>query len=270
MIEVETRIVYWNEDLLELWGPRIRRISSAYNKTELATMLLGMRRVYVYHINSERFEESYEFLRENDLSFFLTDKSGVYQGFSHKHMPVEKGKPYNLFGAAVKRNDHEAGKLFKEYSSANPTNHVGIGKVLLGYPDCCTEAFDEIWPNISIDPIFETALETKGMKRNGNTVTVSVHPYSNNMLRYFGIRIIPHITCSMQCSKTIEQGKRWWEIMSEIDNEAAKWAKEILSMPMTWNCYRGVAIIDTPVFRGITNSDMTLKKKIVNSLGWKQ
>lgn len=266
-INPQTRKVYWNKDLEALWEPRIKRVRKLYSDAELATVIAGMRRVYVYHVNSERFDASYEFLRKNDLVFFPTNKSGVYSGFSHKHMPVERGKPYTLYGAAVSHNDQEAGELFTKYSTGELTDHTGIGD-LLGYPTCCTAFFNENWSHTSIDPIYEAAIETPDSRVVDGVVEVATHPYCNNMLRYFGIRITPHLTCSMTCDETIKWGEEWIEIMRQIDEEATNWLLELQSMPLTWDCYKGVAIIDTPLFRGVTNSDTTLTKKVVHNLGW--
>ncbi len=267
--QATTQILWWNEELKSLWEPRIERIKKTYARTELGTVLIGMRRVYVYHIHSQTFEESYNFLRENNLVFYPVRKTGVYSGFSHKHPPVEKGKPFILYGAAVKNDDREAGELFLKYSTnKEKTNHKGIGNELLGYMNCCINFFDKVWSSISVDPMYEAALKTPKTKARDNTVEVSCHPYCNNMLRYFGIRITPHLTCSMQCKKTIKWGKEWFSIMQQLDSEAAEWTKELLSMPLTWSAYKGVAIIDTPIFRGITNSDKTLQRKIVKNTGW--
>jgi len=266
-IKPTTRIAWWSNELKDLWEPRIERIRAAYNATELTTVITGMRRVFVYHINSATFDESYEFLRKNKLVYYPTNKSGLYSGFSHKHQPVEHGKPYMLYGAAVKSDDEEAGDLFTKASNGG-TDHVIIG-TLLGYPRCCIDFFNNTWGSESIDPMYEAAIQTKNVDiKEDGSVDVSVHPYCNNLLRYFGIRITPHLTCSMQCDETIKWGEEWMEIMTQIDEEAAVWAKEVLSMPLTWNCMKGVAIIDTPIFRGVTNSDTSIDKKLVNNLGW--
>ena len=73
-IDPTTIIVYWNKEDKALWEPRIARVRKAYNQTEIDTVLNGMRRVYVYHVNSERFEDSYKFLKDNELVFFPTNK----------------------------------------------------------------------------------------------------------------------------------------------------------------------------------------------------
>lgn len=279
-IKPTTRTSFWNRELEELWRPRFSRMSKLYHDTEIATFLTGMRRVYVYHVNSQRFIESYEFLRKNDLVFFPTNETGTYQGFAHGHPPKEKGKPYQVYGAIVRRDDQEAGELFVEYSTSTeekPTNHKGIGEELLGYPDCGADFFAEHWNQPSVDPMYEAALNTKDVELEVTDVihgpvihkaTVNTHPYCNNMLRCFGFRITPHLTCSMQCEKTIKWGEEWFEIMRQIDEEAADWLLEVLSMPLTWDYNKGAAIVDTPIFRGITNSNTHLTHQVVVNRGW--
>ena len=269
MIDIKptTRVLFFTKEAERIWRPRFGRIQKAYHKTELSTVIAGMRRVFVYHVYSNSFEQSYEFLRKNHLVFYPTNRSGIYEGFSHKHRKVEPGKPYMLYGAAVKEDDREAGELFTDGTIRNLSDHGGIGE-LLGYPKCCQEFFTKNWAKVSIDPIYEAALNTIDVKLEKGVATVKCHPYCNNMLRYFGIRITPHLTCSMQCKETIEWGKEWFDIMSQVDKEAADWAYKLLSIPLTWDTYKGVAIIDTDIFRAVTNSDTTLTKKIVRNLGW--
>lgn len=264
-----TRMVYWNKDLKNLWEPRISRIKKAYRNTELSTMIAGMRRVYVYHIRSDSFDNSYDFLRKNGLVFYPTNRSGIYQGFSNRHLPVKQGEPYMLYGAAVRADDLEAGELFTEYSKP-PVNHQGIAD-LLGYPECCSKFFTDVWEGDCVDPMYEAACNTpdvdiiKSLKEE--IATVHCHPYCNNMLRYFGIRIVPHLTCSLQCEESISWANEWMEIMYQIDPQAADWTVELLSSPMTWDCLKGIAIIDTPIFRGVSNSNNYKLKKKVISLG---
>ncbi len=264
-----SRVAYWNEELKELWKPRISRIRRAYKDTELATVLTGMRDVYVYHVESTNFGGSYDMLRENDMVFFPIRTTAVYRGFSHRHLPPEKGKPYMIYGAAVKRENIDAGRLFKELSTRDTgrTDHTGTGK-LLGYPEQDIEFFTRVWPKVSIDPMYEAAIETPGAVVDEKAVTVNCHPYCNSMLRYFGVRITPQLTHTMQAEQSIAWGEEWMEIMRQYDEEAAQWAWELLSIPITWDCYRGVVVVDTPVFRGVANSDTTETRKRIINQGW--
>lgn len=263
-----TRRVWWSKDLKNKWEKRITRVRALYNAAELTTVLVGMRRAYVYHIRSHQFDESYDMLRDNNMVYFPIRRRGLQQGFYHKHLPVKEGQPFELYGVAVKADDQEAGRLFVEYSKG-PDKQQEMGEELLGYPACDTGFFDETWPEIQ-DPMFESALNTLGMvlSEDEKAVTVQAHPYCNQLLRYFGIKVTPHLCHSMQCEATIAWGEEWIQIMSQIDAEATKWLVELLSMPMTWDFYKGIAVIDTPVFRGWTNSNISVDRRVIKNEGW--
>lgn len=269
-IELEpfTQTCWWKGVNARQWNKRLREASKLAGVAEIASVLVGMRRVYVMHVHSNDFMESYNTLRMNNMSFFPVNESGSYSGFSHRHLPRMPNKPYHVYGAAVRNDDLEAGELFVEYSNSEPTNHEGIGLELLGYPDCCVNFFKENWGKVSLDPVYEAAINTKNAEVEDGIVTVEAHPFSNPMLRYFGLRITPHLPHSLECEKSIEWGYEWYELMKRTNLRAAEWAVEILSMPSRWDCYRGVAIIDTPLFKGVTNSDQALHKKLVINKGW--
>ncbi len=263
-IDPQTRIVFWTKDLKEIWKPRIDRMSKVVALTELETFLQGLRSVYVYHIHSDKFEESYAFLRKFDLVFYPITKSAVYYGFSHRHLPVKPGKPYHLYGVCVKRGREKLAEKFLEASREG--DHATVGK-LLGYPKCCIDFFCNTWPK-SLDPIYQIAQNTENHRENKESIEVIVHPFCNQMLRYLGIRITPHLPCSFECKETIKLGEQWFKIMKKIDKEASEWILDLLSSPITWDCYRAVAIVDTPYFRLITNSVPTEERLRVLNLGF--
>jgi len=260
-----TRLLFWDEEMEKLWKPRISKISAAYNKVEFETFLRDMRKIYIYHAKSESYRDSYDLMNQYDLVFIPTNESGVYTGFAHGHLKRQPGKPYMVYGAMIK---HRNRKLAKEFQIANDSgDHITQGR-MLSYPRCDTNFFMDVWNKVSVDPIYEIAVNTEGSVVTGNTVETQVHPYCNQMLRYVGIRITPHLPCSDLCEETIKLGKKWYSIMKKIDKEAAEWAYELLSMPLVWDCLKGVAIIDTDLFRLVTNSDGTPEKKIVKSTGY--
>jgi len=263
MIEIspETKLLFRSKKLEEIWRPRIKRITRAFMRLEFETFLRGMRDLYIYHYHSEKPEEIFDLLNKYHLSFYPTRRTAIYRGFSHKHIRPVSGEPFYLFGALVK--DPKIGEEFVR----KETDHTWIG-LHLGYPKCCIDFFNKVWYSKSIDPIWEIAANTENAEISGRTVQVEIHPFCNQALRYFGIRITPHLPCSFTCERTVEMGEEWFKIFKEIDQEAAEWALEILSLPFTWDCLYGVAVIDTDLFKGITNSDGVLEKKVVINRGW--
>lgn len=154
---------------------------------------------------------------------------------------------------------------FEEYE-IQEGDHESIGD-LLGYPKCCQEKFTERWPQ-SIDPLFEAALETDGAEvediQDGKKVVVdSVSPFTNQMYRYFGVRITSHLPCSLDCEDTEEAGEEWLSVMKDIDEEAAEYAVEILNLPTTWDAYRGIVEVRNPFFIGITTTGFFKERRVI-------
>jgi len=265
-LEPFTRII-WKSSLAKAhWSRIINDLSKLYRETEWQYFIRGHRTCYVAHIYPESLDSFFETLNKLDLAFFPITKSKRYRGFSHKHLRVKPGDPYFYYGVVVKRGAEKTAQSFIEASKIS--DHKTIGK-LLGYPDCCVKFFDNTWAGRRIiDPLFEAALNTKGCRKEENTLELRVHPYCNQFLRYFGLRITPHLPHSFDCKRTIRLGQKWFDIMKELNENRANTLKEILSMPLTWDCFRGVAIIDTKFFRGITNSNFIQQRKIVKNLGW--
>ena len=249
-----TRIVWFDAETKNKWEPLIQRASRAYNATELATFELGMRKAIVYHVIPENLMSDLEFFAKSGYVFLPITKSRMYEGFSHRHIPPKHGEPYFIYGVLAKNLDDA--KMFKDCSQGK-VDHETIGR-LLGYPKCCIDFFTNVWGNGVIDPIFEAY-----------GAEAHIHPFCNQALRYFGLRITPHLCCSANCQKTIKMGKKWISIMRKLDAEGANAAFQLLSMPFEWSCLNGAAIVDTALFRGVTNSNMVKEKITVKNWGWK-
>lgn len=99
------------------------------------------------------------------------------------------------------------------------------------------------------------AKATPGAGEAGELLRVKGHPFCNQTLRYWGIRLTPHLACSFTCEATIAWGEWvWWLLAQELDPKAARDLRFLLERPFRWDGPKGVAIVDTPFFRGITNS----------------
>lgn len=264
-LEPFTRVLWKGKENKKIWQPRIEKVRKLYHNTEWQTFLKGYRKIYVTHLRPERLIQFTEDLNKYDLYFTPVTVSRSYQGFSHKHLTPRKGDEYYYYGGTAK--DRATSIEFRDISRGKRTNHKRIGE-LLGYPECCINFFSVTWNNPSIDPLYEASLSTKDVDIEDGKLIIKAHPYTNQFLRYFGIRLTPHLVHSFSCKNTIEMGKKWVKVMRKLDDEATDWVIELLSMPFTWDCWKGVVIIDTPLFRGVTNSDSPKHKKIVNNLGW--
>lgn len=256
MFEIEpfTRIVWKSQKDKDTWNPRIAAINSAYNKTELQTVIDGIRRATTMHIDMNTMQKQFEVLNENGLIFTPITQSGYYQGFSHKHRPVTAGQPSYWYGCVTKTA--EDGRLFKLASNAKSQTdvHTPIGD-LLGYPKCCTEKFIDIWETGNYDGMYEIACNTADSETNGTECTISnAAAVCSPLLRYFGLRAFGHFPCSLNCTESEKIAKKWLNIMNLIDSDAAEHLEYLLGSVREWNSLNGVVEISTIHFKGITHT----------------
>lgn len=244
MIEIEGFInIIWKPGQREAWGPKFRRISLAYNRAEYETVKRGMRQACTIHIDMGNLQQYMDELSKDGLVFTPIARSGIYQGFAHKHAPVVEGKPSYWFGCVTRTA--ELGEKFRQAESKG-VDHKTAG-LMLGFPECCVDSFVQNFPK-NYDPVPLIEVDGAG------------YPACNVMLRYFGIRIVSHFPCSLKCEETKKVGEVWLSVMEDIDKEAASWALDLLSAPMTWNSYHGVVEVDTPYFLGVTHTFPFLDK----------
>jgi hypothetical protein len=168
---------------------------------------------------------------------------GAWSGFSHYDPP---GNDFYRVAVGYRRQDVES------------------PEASLGYPACCQRWFAEVFPSI-LDPVWQWAwsgLANTEFEREESSISLQPSPYLNPMLRYASIRFSPHIPCSTDCKDSTELAKKMRGLMNP---ETAGWIEQLLSEPIEWSCYRGIAIITTKQFRIIVGSNPTKLNYIVRS-----
>ncbi len=248
--------IYWkrrNDRLLNL----VTRASHIHNLAEYETVRRKLRKVCTYHIKPQAFEDDIERIENDGLFWIPIQRSKTYEGFSHKHFPTHKADPDStVYGALSWKLEYA--QEFKEVSRGK-CDHKKLAE-LLGYPKCCAEFFDRVWAEGYYDPIWQAAENTEGAKRKGDIIELKTNGYANECMRYFGLRIVPQLTCSLRCKESEKQGKMFFNVMRELDKEAAEFLLEYLKGPITWSVLHGIAEVETEDFVGITNSMPTRER----------
>lgn len=255
-----TQIVY--KDGKEHMEALVRDLARNIWKSELLSVAHGYRKCATFHIASQRCYEDLDLLNEFGLIFKPIQKCRQVSGFAHRFYEPSPSEPYNIYGVVAKREEDAA--EFVKASRVN--NHIEIGK-LLGYPDCCIAFFSDFWAEKAVDPPFLEAINTEGAELVEETevkiVNVKGFPECNTMLRYFGLRVVPHLPCSFKCQKSKEFASLFSEFIERREELIF-----LLSSPLEWNCYRGVAIVENEWFYGITNAEPSyLDRRIVKWTG---
>jgi len=260
-----TKISWKGEELRVMWQPRIARISKLHSNTEYEMVKQGHRDCATLHIDWTNFEDLITKIMDDGLVWLPIVRSKRYGGFSHKHLYTHRGDPESFVYGVLAR-DLETAKTFVK-ASQNPTDHILLGD-LLGYPRCCSEFFTIVWGIGEFDPLWSISASTEGQiesecGQTPRTISVSCHPFANQFLRYFGLRITTHFPCSLKCKETLKVGKIWFEVMRELDATAAEWLMEILKLPLEWSALKGIAKVDTPLFVGTCNTVFTSDERKV-------
>jgi len=226
-----------------------RQLTSAsrlFAECEYKTVIEGQRQACTEHMSLENMPRLLEKLNRDKLVFTPLRRSGYYQGFAHQHKEVKPGDPYYWFGCITR--SVEDGQKFKEADLTG--DHLTMGE-MLGYPECCSKYFKENFSK-NYDPVWLNNNEAP----DGN-------PLANNLLRYFGIRIYSHLSCSPDCEATLKIADERVEIMKKLDSATTGWLLEYLASPMTWDSYHGVVEVDTPNFLGLTHTFPLDKQRVI-------
>lgn len=266
-----TRIVWRSNEIKGEWEPKLRRASRVYNEAEWRTVAEGHRKACTVHMSRGNFETLAERLTKDGMFFMPLHRTAKYSGFSHTHIEPKEGEDYDVYGVAAK--DPEICERFKKADKGGTSvEHSKIGE-LLDYPECCRRAFKRRWGKGIIDPMFEAAKAVDGAAKEGNTEAIELDdlpPETNQMLRYFGVRMTSHLPCSFRCEETIEGAGYWKEVMKDADLGGYNYLGEILDLDLRWDAYRGIVEVTTPLFRGITTTGFTWGKRVIRkgNLDW--
>lgn len=255
-----TRIVWHSVEKQLEWGPVLQRAATVHDKAEYEMVKQGERACATVHITPKDYDQWMERIVTDRLVWLPITRTKSYQGFSHKHFPTHPGDPHSSVYGVLARTKNEA-EEFRAASTARRTDHKAIGR-LLGYPECCTSTFDDVWPSF-FDPIYQAAQSSHHEVVDLEThkaIKVTPHVATNQMVRYAGFRLTSHFPCRLDCEATIEGGKKWLKVSRSVDPQGTEFLMRILSLPGEWSVLHGVAQVVTPHFTLITNSMPTKTK----------
>lgn len=247
------RIQWVSKDAQEKYEPLLHKASNVFRTLEKETVIRGIRDVTTDSIDPLQYKEHLKKLADKGLYFIPMQKVANYKGFATYHPAPEPGKPWHYYGVICK--DPKKGYDFIEATEKN--DHKAIGR-LLGYPECCLEAFEENFiKNQYSDSIWQQALATKDAKVDleNNIIKIKSIPWeSNNIFKAYSASVIFHTKCSLDCNHTEEIAKKWINLAEELKVDGLKEVEIFSRLPYEWDALKGIAVIRTPLFKIETNS----------------
>lgn len=74
------------------------------------------------------------------------------------------------------------------------------------------------------------------------------------MLRWLGVRLVPHLPCSGDCEETVRQARAYYAAGVELEADVEAIAS-LLKLPVTHDALNGAAIVETSHFRFAAGTD---------------
>ena len=251
-----TRMEYVNKTAEQRWADRFRRCSSIISDIEIALVEQNCREATTLLLPRNDIEHRQQLLAEQGLRFTPVMWVKKFNGFSHRHDELTEDHPDAVCYGVVTRTETAAIK-FKEATLLQNPDHDIIGG-LLGYPACCRNFFTNVWCAGFVDPIWQQAENTGGevIKRTdgGYEIKIKGYPECVAHQRSWGVRAGFHLPCSFTCEDTRRFANVWLETAEKLDPGASAVIMEILSLPSVWDAHKGVAMVNTPYYRGISSS----------------
>lgn len=248
------RLIFF--DQADAWADKAEAVRAVIYDLEIVLVKKGLREAAIVHIDKGDIGAQVSALADYCLSFTPINWVKKHKGFAHKHYHTTSDDPEAVcYGVVTRKKD--VGEKFKEASLTTRVNHSQIGE-WLGYPACCRKFFTEVWSQGYVDPIWQQAVNTGGeIKKEtygGRSIEIEGYPECVAFHRYWGVRISFHLPCSFRCEATRTLAQKILTEMNVLNPKAARSVIEVLSLPAIWDAHKGVAVVHTTHFKGMTNS----------------
>lgn len=260
------RVAWTSDHARAVWEPRITRVAAAWPQIEIESVRRGLRRCALTLVPAFRVFELGAALAPDLVVLTLQTLAAgtaAYQAFEARQW--RPGSRLNLRIAIGSGDDAEA--LQSAFAHCDDST---IGE-LLGYPQCCRDFFRQVCvQDAAVDPTWASAEASANERRDERTIDLRTPPAANLLLRWLGVRMVPHLPCAFDCSATIALGHELASLGRKAGfGDEMEWAEEMLSWPVEWSALHGVAEVRLPVVKIAASTDPTHRKKIVRVHGWR-
>lgn len=208
------RGVQWVAGHREEWEPILRAAQAAWSEMELVSVSERLRDSALVQLEPAEIPRAASDVARAGLAISI----------------LEHGA-YGRFRAAV----HVPGLAAEWHLAWEASDHQAIGR-MLGFPDCCREFFARAWAGTSDRDITPAMGSVDGPWQ------------ANTMLRWLGVRLVPHLPCSADCAKTIANAEGYLAMGARLGIDLLP-LETLLRLPVTHDALNGVVIVSTPHFR---------------------
>jgi hypothetical protein len=251
-----TRWIWTSAQAKEVWEPRIREIVRVWGLVENHAVVRGVRSAALVFPTVEELPEATRRAAAHGLLLLPLSLEGAGAvTYSATASPYAAGQPGKYRAVLVR--PEAAGAALEAWGRSNEES-IGM---LLGYPACCSRFYIKTW--VQEQRVDTTAAMVEEIGDTAGPIEANI------LLRWLGVRLVPHLPCSFSCPETVEFGKRLSVLWAEVPGgaQALVWAQEMLSWPVQWTALHGIAEIQTPILTICSRTDWTPSKAIVAKQG---
>lgn len=211
-----------------VWEPALRQAQTAWSELEVASVSSGVRDSALLVLTADEIGQASADCAFNGLQASVVGRCG------------------DGFRVAI----HRPGLSATWHRAWMASDDDLIGS-MLGFPKCCRDFFLREWRD-------------RGSYDVTHAMSTLDGPWQSNILmRWMGVRLVPHLPCSASCSATLDLAERYLAVAQETGIDVSP-LKAILSLPVTHDALNGVAIISTPHFRFMASTEIECSREVLS------
>lgn len=256
------RRIWLNQKAKNEWEPVLSDAFCLLQDMEVESVVRGQRPCSWQTVEEKYHSKFRDEWEKKGLVSAIVRRVGRVQGFTNKHYPVREGEPAMVCCILSKNMDDL--EAFRQAVEKEDDYTMGA---LLGYPECCCRFFVDVWLKGYQDPIWQAALNSSNIDKNSHYIKIKSYGLFNPVLRFLSIRIAFHIPCSFNCQGTAKITKERLELAKEINPVLVDKLVKLLRMPISWDCYHGIALVRTPIVYAVVPSCGSVERFVVEFEG---
>lgn len=242
----------WASIVERQWfAPLVNNACYAYTQLERLSVASGLRKYAWQFIRLEEFVPLAAWAQNHGLVIIPT--SDVWLPIEYSSTtPAPSGAKTNAFRAVFCKPEdvHALDLSIFQFENKN------IPRVaeMLGFPTCCARAFESTWSQ-------QEAIDTT-WEQVGDGKLDAAARYASTLLRWMGLRYVPHLPCSFHCDASQELGMKFFELgLKSGFVDEMLFIREALNWPMYSSRLFGIAEHITPCLKIVTRSTWTPTKE---------
>ena len=243
-IAPDEQISWTNDAEKQYWEHRIHNAARAWRHIEIASVVDHYRAAALVECSANEMLHIPSLLAQFDLCVVPVAATNPLPSYQAKLSNWNPRQPL-AYKCIVAR-----ARIACDFVPAwNRGDHDRIGEIL-GFPRCCRQAFKQVWTEQrNIDCTWNMALRS-ATQIEATSIAVAGYDEANVLLRWLGIRAVPHLPCGFNCEVSAMMGRDLLMIGEAMGyySEIAT-VKQLLSWPVQWCACQGIGTVTLPALR---------------------